>query len=134
MKKELKLILLLVVMVFSACTGKIDRFMVVGKYTANQDRADGIDYLILNSDGTYTHYFETGHGAQEKNSGTWRLDNKVNPARIKFDNFKSRLPFKCFSYNEERTGYWSTAIETSIGGKIRLVVDDDVGCYYEKEG
>ena len=131
-KRYLVLLLLLIVGIIVTCSRKLDRAQVVGLYVANQDLAIVADSLELKDNGTYIHYYESVYGEQFADSGLWTFDIENGSPDITFKDFKGRLLFKCFSYEKDSKAYWHVTPRLTILGRVKLIINGDVGCCYIK--
>lgn len=109
------------------CTSKVTRQELVGVFFANLPNEN--DTLDLREDGTYVHSFSSGDTSASSQGGRWMIEPESDgETRITFDHFVLAIgPHKSSS-----PGFWPASAEKRFG-KVRLIINDDMGLYYAKK-
>jgi hypothetical protein len=125
--KRLQMIMVLIALTSNvACSRKIDRGTVIGKYAANHEK--GLDAIELLKDGTYVYDCRLKSGKELHNTDRWTFAFEDGEPRITFNHFVFCLP----EYGA-KPGYWDVKAERSLSGAVHLVIDPDLNYYYAKQ-
>lgn len=115
-------------LIAAACSPKIDRTAILGRYVANHGK--GLDAIELKQDGTYSYLYWPQGGAEFRNSGRWTFYYQNSEPRVTFRDFV----FGLRDYSGTMPGYWDVGVEQSWLGKLRLPLDADLNYYYLQRG
>lgn len=111
----------------------VDRSMVVGTYIANFKNIKST--LVMKEDGTYDYYLETEGGEKYFNSNDWLYDDDSGRSIIQFYDFKYSL--RPFSYSKEtlveEPVFMGLPVVSDYKGRIKIIIDEDMGLYYSKQ-
>ncbi len=111
---------------FGACrTNAIGVEDVVGKYAIN--RRGVTDAIEVRADGSYAHSFGAGASVRSQ-GGTWQLELTGGEQVITFNEFV----FHIEGHGSGKPAFWIVSPER-VAGRTRLVVDDDVGLWYQQQ-
>jgi hypothetical protein len=126
---EMKSLLFAAPILLSACSDQFTEAQLVGDYVANYGGETAT--LSLKADHTYTHTFQyEGSGTPETGS-TWQssdVTSRPPQTVVEFSNFRV-IP----SFKDAHGQGWSTEVDRTWFGQIRLCYDSDVGyCYVKK--
>ena len=117
--------LLPLLVLLGACrTNVIEVEEVVGKYAINRH---GItDEIEVRVDGRYVHSFGAAASVRS-HGGTWTLERADGEQVITFNDFIFGLE----GHGSGKPAFWVVSPER-VSGRTRLVVDDDVGLWYQQ--
>jgi hypothetical protein len=108
------------------CIRQVTPKTMIGKYCLN--RASGRDSIYIYDNQTYVHRFYALNHRVFECKGNWEINKTVNS--IKFKNF---IFFTDAGRDGLPSGDWDSKIETSSGGKVRLIYSSEDDIYFEKE-
>ncbi len=108
-------------LILSSCS-KIGEKDIVGVYAANHHY--GTDSLFVKVNNTYELKLNLNKGKEIVIVGEWDFSDNY----ISFDDFSFFLPEHDYP---EKPGVWMVEPERMFG-KIKLVIDSDLGYYYNK--
>jgi hypothetical protein len=118
-----RVIFYIAICAMTSCAAGIDTNTVAGTYLLKQDHSD---VLQLDSGGMYQHTYRSDDGRDVMDTGTWELEIVEGVSTVTLHNFRSTTTgVKAFG-----TGYYLLKATSSLGGKIRLWIDEDKNIYY----
>ena len=126
MKRLPTIVVLTALMSSIACSRKIDRDTVIGKYVANHGK--GLDAIDLRKDGTYVYDCRLKSGEELHTTDHWTFADENGEPRITFNHFVF-----CLSEYGAKPGYWDVKADRSLTGAVHLVLDPDLNYYYVKQ-
>lgn len=127
MLKPLMLLLGLAATPILACNRDIRFGDVLGSYALN--KGDAIDVVELRADSTYSHEITPRAGSANVERGAWTLEDR----RIIFTDFLMRAPKEGEGGTPQVRGIWPASVDRDMRGRLRLVVNDDLGWYYVRK-
>jgi hypothetical protein len=112
--------ILLSTLALVGCSPEIKSEDLIGRYIAN---TKGQESIVIRSDGTYTYAGPDSRGGVKRSEARWTYDGVVGDChRVTFSDFQSPTG----------TGLWPACIE-GTGKRLRLLVNEDSGWYYQKQ-
>lgn len=116
----------------SACSQpSLQHEEVMGRYRLNKGNAE--DVLILLSDGSYIHRYQSADGFQVADTASWKLIRAGEKTQVEFTSFSHYSRREFFPAQRVVRGLWIVDIDKNWQGKLRLGVDEDIGLYYSRE-
>lgn len=111
---------LLCLLLLVACSPEPNSDNLPGEYVANtRDH----EIIVIRPDGTYTFTGPDSKGGIKRTEARWTYDGIVGDCpRITFSDFQSPTG----------TGLWPACIE-GTGKRLRLLINEDSGWYYQKQ-
>jgi hypothetical protein len=94
------------------------------------DRGRAADTLVVREDGTYRHRYVTSSATAVTDSGRWSINTLDGDRLITFAQFTPRWRTESSPSEARPTGWWPVQAERTLGGTVRLPVDDDFGWAY----
>jgi hypothetical protein len=118
---------LLMAFALLACSSRVSRAELVGKYSANVSLCT--DTLVLREDGSYVHSHSLPGKTVTEQTGTWLLEPRAaNGTIVAFE----RFVFEIEHLKSARPGLWPAFVERRFG-KLRFIINEDMGLYYTKQ-
>ena len=117
-----------VLALLSACRGQVRPEEVPGTYALNKGAA--ADTLVLGSRGSYTHLFVPLGQAAVRDTGSWKAEATPTGLRLTMSGFSMHPRVPIDSQPPVVRGFWVVDIGRTLGGRLRLPVDEDIGVYY----
>ena len=118
---------IIVVLLFTlvGCSEPIDKTSLAGKYVLNKSR--GVDVIQLRSDSIYVHTYKSDVASATSATGRWELEEIEGAKTVTLHDFRA-LP----NENTRGSGFYLLQIQRKFG-RVRLVVDSDLGIFYEQQ-
>ncbi|MCX6907807.1 MAG: hypothetical protein NTY01_07170 [Verrucomicrobia bacterium] len=129
---RLKYVVLCSLIALVGCEPSIGRTDIIGVYSAQYPY--GTEHLKVLADGRYEQYFASlGEAVKLINTGTWELQSRdkvvlvLNNPIIVDDGFGNKSAMA-----KHPSAYWPLGVTRSLGGKVRLCINEDQNFVFNK--
>ena len=119
--RPVRILMLVCLAGFWACSNKIDPSQIAGRYEARHQ--NGRETLDLRSDGTYAHEFIAANGTKSMSSNKWRFEPFEGEPKVALYDFTPEFP------ESQRGNIVLLDVEKTLG-RLRLYRSYDLDQYY----
>ena len=134
-KTEIMVLCIGILVFYPACSMYIEKKEVIGTYKFTYFDGKGTEYWNLQEDGSFVQVFIEKDGRTiHKNKGTWRYYNEKNgkyQTRVSINNIVNYVG-ECSEPSKIGEKWGGSFPLYSILGRIKIDVESDLGCIFEK--
>jgi hypothetical protein len=114
----------------ASCGGRARIEDVPGTYAFRKGAA--VDTLMLGARGDYIHLYVSPGRAAVRDTGSWKAEATARGVRLTMSNFSMHFREATDPQLPAVSGFWVVDLRRTLGSRLRLPVDEDIGLYYVK--